>query len=59
MSGRVSALVSTWRPRPVVGALLLGGFLSDVLEGDQAGESARILFLRRAAISARRRSMAS
>ena len=51
-TGQASALVSTVETAPVVGAILLGGFLSDVLERHAAAESARILFLTCAAMLA-------
>jgi Major Facilitator Superfamily len=52
VTGQASALVSTLETAPVVGAILLGGFLSDILERHAAAESARILFLTCAAMLA-------
>ena len=45
MSGQVSAVWNIFASIPAVAALLLGGTLSDVLEGENADQAARILFL--------------
>ena len=45
MSGQVSAVWNIFASIPGVAALLIGGTLSDVLEGENADQAARILFL--------------
>jgi MFS family permease len=50
MSGQVSAVWNIALSIPTVGALLLGGALSDLLEDRNADQAARILFLVGAAI---------
>jgi MFS family permease len=45
MSGQVSAVWNIFASIPTVGALLIGGTLSNLLEDRNAGEAARILFL--------------
>jgi hypothetical protein len=52
MSGQVSAVWNIFASVPAVAALLIGGFLSDLLEGLGADRAARILFLVGAAIMA-------
>ena len=52
MSGQVSAVWNIFASIPGVAALLLGGTLSDVLEGENADQAARILFLFGAAVMA-------
>src|SRR6266545_2710098 len=52
MTGQISAVWNIFASIPTVGALLIGGTLSDVLEGRNADEAARILFLVGAAIMA-------
>lgn len=52
MSGQVSAAWNIFMSVPAVVALLMGGMLSDLLEGSNADEAARILFLVGAAIMA-------
>lgn len=52
MSGQISAAWNIVGSLPLVAALLLGGSLSDLLEGRNADEAARILFLAGAAIMA-------
>jgi MFS family permease len=45
MSGQVSAVWNVFQALPLIAASLLGGVLSDRLEGRNADEAARILFL--------------
>ena len=52
MSGQISAAWNIFLSLPLVAALLLGGSLSDRLEGRDADQAARILFLAGAAIMA-------
>lgn len=52
MSGQVSAVWNIFASIPTIGALLIGGALSDLLEGRSADEAARFLFLVGAAIMA-------
>jgi MFS family permease len=52
MSGQVSAVWSIFASVPTVGALLIGGTLSDVLEERNVEEATRILFLIGATIMA-------
>jgi Na+/melibiose symporter-like transporter len=52
MSGQVSAVWNIFASIPTVGALFLGGSLSDLLESRSADQAARILFLIGAAIMA-------
>ena len=52
MSGQVSAVWNIFASLVVVAALLIGGPLSDLLEGSNADQAARILFLTGAAIMA-------
>lgn len=52
MSGQISAVWNIFASIPTVGALLVGGTLSNLLEGRNADQSARILFLVGAAIMA-------
>jgi hypothetical protein len=52
MSGQISAVWNVVGALPVVAALLLGGRLSNLLEGKSAEEAARTLFLVGAAIMA-------
>jgi Na+/melibiose symporter-like transporter len=52
MSGQISAVWNIALSIPTVGALLLGGALSDLLEDRNADQAARILFLVGAAIMA-------
>jgi len=52
MSGQISAVWNTFASIPTFAALLVGGALSDALEGRKADEAARILFLVGAAIMA-------
>ena len=52
MSGQVSAVWSIFASVPTVGALLIGGTLSDVLEERNVAEATRILFLIGATIMA-------
>jgi hypothetical protein len=52
MSGQVSAVWNIFASVPTVGALLIGGTLSDVLEERNVEEAARILFLIGATIMA-------
>jgi MFS family permease len=52
MSGQISAAWSTFGSLPGVAALLIGGSLSDALEGRDANEVARILFLLGATVMA-------
>ncbi len=52
MTGQISAVWNIFASIPTVGALLIGGALSGVLEGRNADEAARILFLVGAAIMA-------
>jgi hypothetical protein len=52
MSGQISAAWNVFGAIPTVGALLLGGHLSGMLEGRDAEQAARILFLVGAAIMA-------
>jgi MFS family permease len=50
MTGQVSAVWNIFASLPTVGALLIGGMLSDLLEDRNVDHSARILFLVGAAI---------
>jgi Na+/melibiose symporter-like transporter len=50
MSGQVSTIWNIFQAVPVLAAYFAGGFLSDALEGRNANEAARILFLVGAAI---------
>jgi MFS family permease len=50
MSGQVSAAINTFDALPGIAALLVGGVLSDQMEGQGAGQAARLLFLVGAAI---------
>jgi hypothetical protein len=52
MTGQISAVWNIFASIPTVGALLIGGTLSGMLEGRNADEAARILFLVGAAIMA-------
>jgi Na+/melibiose symporter-like transporter len=52
MSGQISAVWNIFTSLPTVGALLIGGTLSGMLEGRNADEAARILFLVGAVIMA-------
>jgi MFS family permease len=52
MSGQVSAVWNIFASVPTVGALLIGGFLSDLLERKDANQAAQTLFLVGAAIMA-------
>jgi hypothetical protein len=52
MSGQISTVLNTVASLPVLAAFLLGGFLSDQLEGQNADIAARILFLIGAAVMA-------
>ncbi len=52
MSGQISAVWNIFASIPTVGALLIGGTLSDLLEHRNADQAARILFLVGAAIMA-------
>ena len=52
MSGQISAVWNIFASLPTVAALLVGGSLSDLLEGRNADQAARILFLVGAAIMA-------
>ena len=52
MSGQISAAWNIFASLPTVAALLVGGSLSDLLEGSNADQAARILFLVGAAIMA-------
>jgi len=52
MSGQISAVWNVVASVPTVAALIIGGFLSDLLEGENAAEATRILFLVGAAIMA-------
>jgi Na+/melibiose symporter-like transporter len=52
MSGQISAVWNIFASIPTVAALLVGGLLSDLLEGRNADQAARILFLVGAAIMA-------
>ena len=52
MSGQISATWNTFASIPTIAALLIGGFLSGLLEDRNADETARILFLVGAAIMA-------
>ena len=52
MSGQISAAWNTFAALPTVAALLAGGSLSELLEGSNADQAARILFLGGAAIMA-------
>jgi hypothetical protein len=45
MSGQISAVWNIFGSLPNIAALLIGGTLSDFLEGRNAGEATRILFL--------------
>jgi Na+/melibiose symporter-like transporter len=52
MSGQISAVWNTFASIPAVAALLVGGTLSDLLEGKNADLAARFLFLVGAAVMA-------
>jgi Na+/melibiose symporter-like transporter len=52
MSGQVSAVWNIFASIPTVAALLMGGMLSNLLDGQHADQAARILFLMGAAIMA-------
>ena len=52
MSGQISAVWNIFASVPTIGALLIGGTLSDLLEARNADQAARILFLVGAAIMA-------
>jgi hypothetical protein len=52
MSGQISAAWNTFAALPTVASLLAGGSLSELLEGSNADQAARILFLVGAAIMA-------
>jgi Na+/melibiose symporter-like transporter len=52
MSGQLSSAWKTFAALPAIGALLAGGALSDLLEGQQGGRGARVLFLVAGAIMA-------
>ena len=52
MSGQISAVWNTFASVPIVGALLIGGTLSGLLEDRNADQAARILFLVGAVIMA-------
>lgn len=52
MSGQISAVLNIFASIPTVAAPLIGGTLSDLLEGRNAEQAARILFLVGAAITA-------
>jgi Na+/melibiose symporter-like transporter len=52
MTGQISAVWNTFASIPIVGALLLGGMLSGMLEDRNADEAVRILFLVGASIMA-------
>jgi hypothetical protein len=45
MSGQISAAWNIFESLPAIAALLAGGFLSDLVEGQNAVQGARILFL--------------
>ena len=53
MSGQVSTIWNIFQAVPVLAAYFAGGFLSDALEGRNANEAARILFLVGAATGCR------
>jgi hypothetical protein len=50
MSGQISAVWNVFVSVPGIAALLLGGSLSELLEGSNAGDAARLLFLAGAAV---------
>jgi MFS family permease len=52
MSGQISAVWNIFASLPTIGALLIGGTVSDLLEGRNLEQAARILFLVGAAIMA-------
>ena len=52
MSGQISAVWNIFTSLPAIAALLIGGTLSDLLEGSNADQAARTLFLIGAAIMA-------
>jgi hypothetical protein len=52
MSGQISAAVNIFGSLPGIAALILGGFLSDLMEGRDAERAAHLLFLVGAAIMA-------
>ena len=52
MSGQISAVWNIFASLPTIAALLIGGTLSDLLEGRNADQAARILFFVGAAIMA-------
>jgi Na+/melibiose symporter-like transporter len=45
MSGQISAVWNVFASVPTVAAFIIGGFLSDLLEGENAADATRILFL--------------
>jgi hypothetical protein len=45
MSGQISAVWNVFASVPAVAALIIGGYLSDLLEGENTADAARILFL--------------
>jgi Major Facilitator Superfamily len=52
MSGQVSAVWNIFASLPAIAALLIGGALSDTLEGQRADQAVRILFLCGASVMA-------
>jgi hypothetical protein len=52
MSGQISAVWNVFASVPTVAAFIIGGFLSDLLEGENAADATRILFLVGAVIMA-------
>ena len=52
MSGQVSAVWNIFASLPAIAALLIGGALSDILEGENADQAVRLLFLCGAGIMA-------
>ena len=52
MSGQVSAAWNIFASLPAIAALLIGGALSDILEGENADQAVRLLFLCGAGIMA-------
>src|SRR5262249_55176519 len=52
MSGQISAVWNVFASLPTVAAFIIGGFLSDRLEGENAAEAGHILFLIGAVIMA-------
>ncbi len=49
MSGQISTLFNIVSSAPIIAALIVGGLLSDLLEGEKAAQAAQILFLAGAA----------